>query len=338
MKTNLGMNDGCKRWTRRDFIKIAAVAGTALTGVGMLRPFRRPAMITTRSTRLLMGTVIEISLVAASEAAGQTAIETAFATMTRLTHLFNYRETAGPLGELNHSGSLENAPAELIRLLESARSFSEISGGAFDVTVLPALEALQSGRIVGQAELERIDYRQVDIQASRIKFKLPGMRITLDGIAKGEIVDHGVAALQKLGYKDILVDAGGDILAYGTHTDGRVWKIGVANPRITNGNPWLATLPLAGRAVATSGDYMQTFTQDYSLNHIIDPRRGLSPAELSSATVIAPCVRDADALATGLMVLGVQQGLALVARLPGIEALLATKDLQIFRSDGFPAA
>lgn len=83
---------------------------------------------------------------------------------------------------------------------------------------------------------------------------------------------------------------------------------------------------------------MNTFTSDYSLNHIIDPRTGLSPAELSSATVIASSVTQADALATTLMVLGVADGLSLVGRLAGVEALLATKDLTIYRSAGFPVA
>ena len=164
------------------------------------------------------------------------------------------------------------------------------------------------------------------------------MRITLDGIAKGRVVDGGVAALKSMGFTNILVEAGGDLLAYGAHPDGSYWKIGVVNPRPSAGHPWLTTISVEDRAVATSGDYQQTFTSDYHLNHIIDPRSGVSPAELSSATVIASSVTEADALATTLMVLGVADGLALVERLPGVEALVATKDLNIFKSAGFPAA
>ncbi|MEJ2598637.1 MAG: FAD:protein FMN transferase [Anaerolineales bacterium] len=324
--------------TRRDFIKITALAGGVLVGGGLLDLSREPKSMIVRDTRMLMGTVIDITLVAESDEAGQTALHTAFSEMERLTHIFNYRETDSQLGQLNQNGKLDQAAVELIGMLEQAKHFSEISNGAFDITVLPALEALQNGHPITQAHLDLIDYRNVEIQAQQIKFRIPGMRITLDGIAKGRVVDGGVAALKNLGYENILVEAGGDLLANGAHPDGNLWKIGVVNPRPTTGSQWLTAFRVNDRAVATSGDYMHTFTSDYRLNHIIDPRTGLSPAELSSTTVIASSVAQADALATTLMVLGVADGMSLVRRLPGVEALVATKDLRIYRSAGFPAA
>jgi thiamine biosynthesis lipoprotein len=327
-----------RKLTRRDFIKITALAGGVLVGGGLLRLSLEPKSIIVRDTRMLMGTVIDITLVAESNEAGQAALNATFSEMERLTHIFNYREKDSQLGKLNQYGKLDGAAVELTSLLHQAKHFGEISSGAFDITVLPALEALQNGHPISQAHLDVIDYRNVEIQAQQIKFKIPGMQVTLDGIAKGRVVDGGVAALKSLGFENILVEAGGDLLANGVHPDGSLWKIGVVNPRPSTGSQWLTTLRVNDRAVATSGDYMNTFTSDYSLNHIIDPRTGLSPAELSSTTVIASSVTEADALATTLMVLGVKDGLALVERLPGIEALVATKDLKIYRSTGFPAA
>ena len=326
------------KFTRRDFIKITALAGGVLVGGSLLHLSWEPKNVIVRDTRLLMGTVIDITLVAESDEAGRTALNATFSEMERLTHIFNYRETDSQLGQLNQNGKLDGAAAELTSLLEQARRYGEISGGAFDITVLPALEALQAGHSITQAHLALIDYRNVEVQAQQINFRIPGMRVTLDGIAKGRVVDGGVAALKSLGYENILVEAGGDLLANGAHPDGSLWKIGVANPRPSTSSQWLTTLSVNDRAVATSGDYMNTFTSDYSLNHIIDPRTGLSPAELSSATVIASSVTQADALATTLMVLGVADGLSLVGRLAGVEALLATKDLTIYRSAGFPVA
>jgi thiamine biosynthesis lipoprotein len=327
-----------RKLTRRDFIKITALAGGVLMGGGLLRLSLEPKSIIVRDTRMLMGTIIDITLVAESNEAGQATLNATFSEMERLTHIFNYRENDSQLGKLNQSGKIDSAAVELTSLLQQAKHFGEISGGAFDITVLPALDALQNGHPISQAHLDLIDYRNVEIQAQQIKFKIPGMRVTLDGIAKGRVVDGGVARLKSLGYENVLVEAGGDLLANGAHPDGSLWKIGVANPRPATGDQWLTTLSVNDRAVATSGDYMQTFTSDYSLNHIIDPRTGLSPAELSSATVVASSVMEADALATTLMVLGVSNGLALVERLPGIEALVATKKLAVYRSSGFPAA
>jgi thiamine biosynthesis lipoprotein len=324
--------------TRRDFIKITALAGGVLVGGSLLHLTWEPKNVIVRDTRLLMGTIIDITLVAESNKAGQTALNATFSEMERLTHIFNFREKDSQLGILNQNGKLDNATVELTNLLHQAKHFGEISGGAFDITVLPALQALQNGHPITQAHMDLIDYRNVEIQAQQIMLRFPGMRVTLDGIAKGYIVDGGVAALKSLGYENVLVEAGGDLLANGAHPDGSLWKIGVANPRPANGSQWLTTLHVNDRAVATSGDYMNTFTSDYSLNHIVDPRTGLSPAELSSATVIASSVTEADALATTLMVLGISDGLALVERLPGVEALVATKELAVYRSSGFPAA
>jgi thiamine biosynthesis lipoprotein len=327
-----------RKLTRRDFIKISALAGGVLMGGGLLRLSLEPKSIIVRDTRMLMGTIIDITLVAESNEAGQAALNATFSEMESLTHIFNYRENDSQLGRLNQFGKIDRAAVELTSLLQQAKHFGEISSGAFDITVLPALEALQNGHPITRAHLDLIDYRNVEIQAQQIKFIIPGMRITLDGIAKGRVVDGGVAALKSLGYKNILVEAGGDLLANGAHPDGSLWKIGVTNPRPATGDQWLTTLSVSDRAVATSGDYLNTFTSDYSLNHIIDPRTGLSPAELSSATVIASNVMEADALATALMVLGVKEGLALVESLPGVEALVATKELAVYRSSGFPAA
>ncbi len=98
----------------------------------------------------------------------------------------------------------------------------------------------------------------------------------------------------------------------------------------------LATLDLADGALATSGDYMNYFVQDFSAHHIVDPRTGHSPTELASVTVMAPTATEADALSTTFMVLGVAQGLALATRLSNIEALFVTKTLQQHATSGFP--
>ena len=327
-----------KKFTRRDFIKIAAVAGGVLAAGGILRTSWNSKTTTVQDTRLLMGTIIDITLIAESEAIGRTAINATYSEMGRLIHFFDFRNPESELGLLNRNGKLDQPSSELISIIQQAGYFSDISHGAFDVTVQPILNAYRASRSLTPQDLSLVDYRNVLIEDGQVKYKLPGMQITLDGIAKGRVVDGGANALRVLGYENVLVEAGGDLVANGTDPDGQLWKIGVANPRPSNGNQWLATLSVKNCAVATSGDYMDAFTSDHSLNHIIDPHTGLSPVELCSATVIAPTLTEADALGTTLMVMGVTDGLALVEHLPGIEAMLATKDLKMYRSTGFPPA
>jgi len=323
---------------RRDFLKISAVAGGILAGGGILRAFLYPEPVVVSDSRLLMGTIINLILVAENEKQGWGAIAAAFAAMEKLTGVFNFREPSSELYQLNQSGKLDQPSPELIDILVKARYFGEISDGAFDITVLPVLQAYRASQPVTYAQLALVDYRKILVQNDRVQFEKAGMRVTLDGIAKGRVVDGGVSALTSTGFKNILVEAGGDLLASGVHPDGGSWKIAIAHPRPTGENKWLASFRAKNQAVATSGDYLNAFTSDFSQNHIVDPRSGLSPVELSSATVIAPSVTEADALSTTMMVLGVQKGLALVERLPGVETLLVTKDLIIYRSPGFPTA
>jgi FAD:protein FMN transferase len=132
------------------------------------------------------------------------------------------------------------------------------------------------------------------------------------------------------------VEAAGDLLASGEHGFQTPWKIGIRLPRDGMTQP-LPILHIKNQAVATSGDYLQAFTADYSMHHILDPRRGISSPELASATVVAPTASLADGLATAIMVLGVKDGLELLKSFPGCEAYLIDKNLQHASSPGMEA-
>ncbi|MDX8399718.1 MAG: FAD:protein FMN transferase, partial [Gallionellaceae bacterium] len=124
-----------------------------------------------------------------------------------------------------------------------------------------------------------VDYRRVQVHDDAIVLQL-GMALTLDGIAKGSVVDGAVATLGKQGYENVLVEAGGDLVGNGRSADNTPWHIGIQHPRQA-GNT-MVTLPISAQAVATSGDYRNTFTADFSQHHILDPRTGQSPAESAS--------------------------------------------------------
>ncbi|MBK8986565.1 MAG: FAD:protein FMN transferase [Chloroflexi bacterium] len=322
---------------RRQFLQMTAAA-TAVSGVcliGKRWPFGQ-RFTTFHETRTLMGTVINLAIIGDDAAIARSAITATFAEMERLIALFDHRQSGSPLARLNQSGHLAAPPTELLGIIQQARQYSDLTSGAFDISVKPLLDAYRAGLpAAGQRPL--VDYRQIEASAGHIRLGLPGMALTLDGIAKGRVVDGATAVLQTHGFPNILVEAGGDLMGLGAHPDGTPWRVGISHPRATAG-ALLRVLPITMRAAATSGDYQHSFSQDFRQHHILDPRTGLSPTDLASVTVLAPSATDADALSTAVMVLGSDAGLALAARLPHVEALVVTKALEVRQTAGFPAA
>jgi thiamine biosynthesis lipoprotein len=148
--------------------------------------------------------------------------------------------------------------------------------------------------------LSMVDYRKLVVDKDSVGFLQPNIAITLDGIAKGYIVDKGIDVLRRLGFTDVLVEAGGDLMGLGENVKGSPWIIGIQDPRGETGE-LIETIHLKDHALATSGDYMQTFTTDYQNHHIIDPHSGHSSLELASVSVMAPKVALADGFATAVM-------------------------------------
>lgn len=320
--------------SRRQFLQItAAVGALALSGSTLLPSLFASGTTVRSATRTLMGTRVHLTVVAEDRWRAQSAIETTFGAMERLIAYFDHRQPASPLASLNRNGALDAAPPELIDVLQRAVAFGELTDGAFDVTVKPLLDAYRIGANP-TARRGLVDFRQIAIDGQRVRLGIPGAAITLDGIAKGRVIDGGVEALRQMGFAHILVEAGGDLRALGKRVDGAPWRVGIAHPRQAGQGGILSVLPIATQAVATSGDYMNSFTADYSQHHIIDPHSGQSPVDLASATVLAATAMEADALGTALMVLGSKAGLALAERLPAVEAVLVTKNLRVLQTSG----
>jgi thiamine biosynthesis lipoprotein len=321
--------------TRRDFLKITALAGAAVgLSASIARHLSNLGYLNKVSeTHTLMGTIVNFVVISESEEQAKSAIHATVNEMRRLIQVYDYRSADSPLGQLNATGSTHQPPPELVATLRQALHFGSLSHGAFDITVKPMLDALRENRPATQELADLVNYRLLSVTNDEIRLARPGMAVTLDGIAKGCIVDGAVAILNQLGFENVLVEAGGDMMAKSTQ-DGQTWKVGIAHPR--KQNEFVATISIQNQAVATSGDYMNYFSSDHSSYHIIDPQSGRSPSQLASATVIAPSVAEADALSTTMMVMGLQDGLALIENLPNTSALLISKDLQLHRSSNFP--
>ena len=327
--------------TRREALRILGVSVAAAGAWAARRHGIGRAVPLTRS-RLLMGTGITLTVVGTDRDAAAAAADATLAEMDRLEALLSAYRPDSQVSQLNASGRVAHPDPALLEVLRLAARLSALGDGAFDLTVQPILDLYQPAHgpraalpapATVEAARARVDYHGVRAEPAAATLAHPGMRITVDGIAKGHVIDRGVAVLRARGFDNVLVDVGGDILAGGERAPGQPWRIGLRNPR--PGAALLGRFEASNRAIATSGDYLHSFTPDYSLHHIVDPRTGYSPPELASATVIAPDAATADALSTLTLVLGARRSRELVEALPGCEGCFVGKDLRVTRTTGF---
>jgi thiamine biosynthesis lipoprotein len=291
---------------------------------------------------MLMGTMVNLTVVSDERKAAQAAAEAALERMSRLDSELSRWQPESQVSVLNRTGQLEAAGDDLLAIIELSRRVGRLSDGAFDITVLPLLELYKRHKEAGaglpsdadlEKALELVDYRRLKVNGRRVHFEVPGMGITIDGAGKGYIVDEGVKQLQRAGFENVLLEAGGDLVAAGEKQPGQPWRIGIRSPRKESSGE-LVKLDLVDQALATSGDYQQAFTADYEHHHIIDPRTGRSSAELASCTLAAPTAAEADALATMAMVVGPDRTKQILQKLPGREAYLISKDLEVTKTPG----
>ena len=258
--------------------------------------------------------------------------------LERVNRLMSTYDSTSEVSRFNRRESTEAFvfSPEVLTVLAQAREVSERSGGAFDVTVAPIVDAWgfgatdRSGPIPDQSRLDslltHVGYHglTLDPEAGTVMKSDPAIRIDLSGIAQGYAADAVAAALGALGFSRYLVDVGGEIRAAGTRRSGRPWRVGVERPDDAGGL-W-GTAEIRDEGVATSGDYRNWFEEaGVRYAHIIDPRTG-QPIRMrgASVTVIHESASLADAWATALCVLGPDEGYEL-ARREGLAAAFITR-------------
>ncbi len=250
---------------------------------------------------------------------------------------------------------------ELMEVLKLSRRLSKESGGRFDVTVRPMIQlwrkAAEEKRLPTDEQVaaarRRVGWDAVELDdlKLRIRLKKPGMSIDLGAVAKGYAVDEAVVAMKKAGATAGLVEAGGDLFAFGLKPGGKKWTAGIRNPRAADGRRGRATEPamltvlrISNMAVVTSGHYERFSTiEGKRYSHIIDPRTGRPVDQrLASVTIVAPTCALADGLATAVAVMGAEERMRLIERLENVEALIYMDDgpdkpLRAIRSTGLAA-
>ncbi|CAK0772495.1 FAD:protein FMN transferase [uncultured Gammaproteobacteria bacterium] len=323
--------------SRRRFLAIAAgvAALPGLVQVGAQAGFPLTGQDLIRWRGVALGAEASITLAHPDPAEGRELIARCLDEIIRLERVFSLYRPDSALSQLNRTGVLLAPPLDLVRLLAEAQRFSQLSGGAFDVTVQPLwalyadhfsrADADPAGPSVEAIERTRalVDWKAVKVSPDRVTLERPGMAITLNGIAQGYITDRVGDLLRANGLNHVLLDLG-ETLALGPDLDGRPWRVGIADPAAPK-HQTLETLDLDGKALATSGGYGTRFDAAGRFHHLFDPASGRSPHYLASVTVVAASATVADALSTTLAVLPLAAGATLAQSLAGVGPVIRVR-------------
>lgn len=292
----------------------------------------------------LLGTLVEIR---AWGHGADDAITAAFQEIARIDRLMG-RHKGGELERVNQEahGRPVRVSAELFALLEEAGKYKELTSGKFDITLGKLIDLWGFGdnderepeHPPPQTEIEALLHdRWLKLDGENRTVELgPSAELDLGGIAKGYAVDRAIAVLKEHGVEAALVNAGGDIRVYGGRPGflhRRPFRIAIQHPRAED--KILGVVELSDKAIATSGDYERYFIHNgVRYHHILDPDIGRPAQGCISVTVIAPTATEADALATGVFVLGPERGLKLLNELPEAEGIIVDPEGKIYKSAG----
>jgi thiamine biosynthesis lipoprotein len=262
----------------------------------------------------------------------------------RLEQVNDSMSTYRPQSEISRFNRLATAgepfpaSADLVAVLRAAARVHALSGGAWDGTVMPLVDLWGFGPAGPVDEpppdaairerLAHVGFDRIELRNGALVKKDPAVTLDLSSIAKGYGVDQVAAVLRAEGVRDFVVEIGGEVYASGLRRDGRPWRVGINRPRSDAApDDVFGVALLRDQAFATSGDYRNFFRSGgVRYSHVIDPRTGRPVVDgVVSASVLAPDCTLADGLATAVMVMGAEAGLALLERLEGVEGLVVVE-------------
>ena len=257
--------------------------------------------------------------------------------------LFSATIDTSDVSKINRAhGQPVTVSEETAELIETGISYGELSDGRFDITIASASalwdftenteKVLPDGDALREA-VSHIDYRCIRVEGNTVTLTDPDARLDLGGIAKGYIADRLKAYLESEGVEHALIDLGGNMLALGSRYDGTDFTIGIQKPFARTGTV-MAAVSVSDRSVVSSGDYERYFEKDGVIyHHILDPDTGYPiQNELDQVTILSDASVDGDALSTACFALGLEDGMALIQRLDGVDAVFVTKDGEIHKS------
>jgi FAD:protein FMN transferase len=297
-----------------------------------------------KSSMRLMGNRFEISVVCQNNTQGEAYIAAAVTEISRIEQLLTTFNESSQTNKVNQNAGIApvQVDREMFDLVLRAQRISDLTQGAFDITYgsmdkrfwnfdiemtkLPSAETLKKS-------VRLINYRNVilDIEKCTIFLKNQGMRIGFGGIGKGYAAEMAKKCLQDKGVKAGIINASGDLCAWGLQSNGKAWTIGIADPE--SRMKAFSEFELRDSAVATSGNYEKyAIIGGKRYSHTIDPKTGMPVSGIKSVTIIAPNAELADALTTPVMVMGIKVGLHLINQIKNIACLIVDENNKIYTS------
>lgn len=292
-----------------------------------------------------LGTFIVITLIHPSQSKADEAIKAAFTEVDRLKRIFDRHDPDSQVSILNREGFLSEISNEMFEVMSRAQHFFWISGGAFDITVKPLIDLYKKHfndfhepplEIDIKKALKLVDGNQIRFDGRTIAFSKEGMGISLDGIARGYIIDRATEILREYDIKHALIDAHGDIRAIGGKCPDTPWTISIQNP--DKHSPSVVTLNIKDGAISTSASYVIHYDTEHYYHHLLNPSTGHSPQQYLSVTTLAESAADADAIATALFVQDNESGKQMLEKIPETECFFYTSEGQKITSKGWPSA
>jgi thiamine biosynthesis lipoprotein len=291
------------------------------------------SQITYKKKASLLGSPFDITLVAKDSIHANDYTNAAIEEVKRIENLISDWIPTTQISTVNNNAGIQpvKVDIEVYELVERALKISKLTDGAFDISYASmdriwkfdgSMKKMPSKDEIKKS-VEKVGYQNVilNLKDTTIFLKNKGMKIGLGGIGQGYIADKIKELLKLKDCESGLVNVSGDISTWGKQLDGKPWTIGIINPM--NKNKVFATFPLEDTAVETSGSYEKYVSfNGKRYSHIIDPRTGYPATGIVSISVFAKQTEMADALATGIFVMGVEIGLDFVNQIKGLECII----------------
>lgn len=292
----------------------------------------------------LMGNMFEITVVSGDENTAHEYIQKAVEEIRRIEQLLTTFNDNSQTNQINAAAGIApvQVDEEVFNLVERSIGISKITQGAFDLSYGSIDKSLWNfdrhlkklpDEDVARSMVKLIDYRNIELNRkdSTVYLNQKGMRIGFGGIGKGYAADQAAALLKKSGIHSGLVNASGDIKAWGTQANGLPWTIGISHP--DDPAHAFSHVNISDSAIATSGNYEKfVMINGKKYSHTINPKTGLPVTGIKSVTIMAPAAELADAMATPVTIMGIKAGLLLIEQLPGLACIIIDDNNNIYSS------
>jgi len=286
-----------------------------------------------RKSKILMNTLVTITVVSTSEDTAEKAMDKAFSRIEKIEKLSDFYSPDSEIALINGKSGISEVRVspDILELLGKARSVSDNTEGSFDITIGLVISLYDFHKKIKPEDreirrnLHFVNYRDLSIDRAKstVFLREKGMLIDTGGITKGYAADKAAEILKQQGIHAGLVAVAGDIKAFGLKPDGKPWKIGIRNPAAgRTEDDIIATVELTDMAISTSGDYERFFfLNGKKYHHLIDPKTGYPATACRSVSVIAKDGIFTDSFATGVFVLGPEKGLKVLEKM-GFEGII----------------